>query len=78
MTPIFFEATPRGIVVYRDGEPAIIATKFGQYIRLAKEGLEGLVRVPDPAGGDMIEWVDHPALLRMSAAAALLAAESYV
>lgn len=77
MTPVFFEATGRAIVVYRDGEPAIIAHKFADFVRLAKEGLEGLIRVPDPQGGDVFEWVDHPALLRLSAAASTLAAEKY-
>lgn len=77
MTQVFFEARDSGITIYRDGDPAIIAVKFADYVRLAKESLDGLLMVPDPQGGDVFEWVDHPALLRLSAAASAAAACCY-
>lgn len=74
---VFFEATSNAVVIYRCGEPAKVAVKFSDFVRLSKESLDGLVKVPDPNGGEDFDWVDHPTLLRLSSACALLAAESY-
>lgn len=78
MTTITWESDATHVAIYRNGRIAIIGRKFADFIKIANEAMTGLVRVPDPEGGDPFEWVDHRQLLLLASAASKLAADSYV
>ena len=54
-------------IILVDGNPAIVADKDYKMVSLATEALSGRIMVPNPAGGDPIQIVDHTWLLSLAA-----------
>lgn len=50
-------AASRGVIVYVNGQEALVAVRFGEIVNLAREALGGHVWVP--FGGDTLELTDH-------------------
>ena len=61
--------------IYVDGSLAAIYQKDYEIIGVAKDAMNGLVRVPDPHGEEPHDWCDHRALLIFASNCARRASE---